>query len=338
MKKFSMQVLKKLWIVVIVVIFLFAGYTFIPSKKVVEENIVLAKLEKDRENTKKEDDILIMAEKGGYLLEPENTKRAFDKSVKNSNVDIIELDIRTTLDGKLVLIEDETINRLALAEDAEPVYVNKTNLTDLQKYNLGENFKSLNGVYTYRGSDRFSAQYLTLMTFESFLSTYKSYASSKLYVLDFQETGEAGQDAVKKAVELLERESYEKFLDSIILSSSDAEMVNWLAKEYSEKYAVSGDGEVTTSLLNACKYGFKIFNNPVYSVVQYEMKEQGLFGIKYNTARKSFVHKIEEKNMALIFRNVNTEEGIKKLHGIGTHVIGTGNHELVHSTISDLSK
>lgn len=338
MKKVNMKLLKKAIIAAIVVVFLFAGYALIPSKKVIDKNLIIEKVEKAKENSNANDDILIMAEKGGYLLNPENTKRAFDSSVKDSTVDIIELDIRTTADGHLVIIEDETINRVALDEDAEPLYVNKTNLTDLQKYNLGKNFKNLDGVYTYRDSDRFSAQGLTLLTLESFLTNYKSYATSRLYMLDFQEVGAEGKAAVKKALELVESEDFSKYQDSIILSSDDAQMVNWMAKEYSDKYSVCGNGEITEPLLNACKLGFKIFNNPVYSVVQYDVKAKGLFGIKFNTARKGFVHKIEEKNIAIIFNNINTKKDVEKVYGIGTHVIGTGNHTLIHTTLNELSK
>ena len=133
MKNINRKVLSKLGIVVIVVIFLFAGYTLIPSKKVVEENIILEKVATAKANSAKNDDVLIMAEKGGYIVYPENTKMAFDKVIKTKDtyVDIIELDIRTTLDGYLVIIEDETINRLALTEDAEPVYVSKSRYDEL---------------------------------------------------------------------------------------------------------------------------------------------------------------------------------------------------------------
>lgn len=339
MKKFSIQILKKLWIVIIVIMFLFIGYNFIPSKKVIENNVVLSKVEKAKDTSSKDDDILIMAEKGGYLLYPENTKLAFDKVIRNSSyVDIIELDIRTTLDGYLVLIEDETINRLALDEDDDLVYVNQTELDALQEYNLGNNFKKQDGTYPYRGSRLFESQGLTLLTFESFLLQYKYYADDYMFLLDFQEIGDLGKDAVKKAIKILEEDTYEDYKGQIILSSNSIEMTNWLSKEYSNEYVICGNGDSAQSLLNACKYGFKIFNNPVYSVVEYDLKQTGLFGFKYSTVTKGFIKKIEEKNMALIFKGVNTKEDVEKVFKINGHVIGTGDYSLVNSTLKELTK
>ncbi len=52
---------------------------------------------------------LIVAHRGGAGLKPENTLEAFKNSV-SLNIDYIEIDIRKTLDNKLVLFHDEELN------------------------------------------------------------------------------------------------------------------------------------------------------------------------------------------------------------------------------------
>lgn len=53
---------------------------------------------------------LVIAHRGGAGLFPENTLYAFEQSHR-IGVDILELDIRATKDGKVVVIHDSTVNR-----------------------------------------------------------------------------------------------------------------------------------------------------------------------------------------------------------------------------------
>lgn len=54
--------------------------------------------------------IAVIAHRGEHLHHPENTIAAFQAAV-DAGADYFELDVRTTLDGKLVLMHDSTINR-----------------------------------------------------------------------------------------------------------------------------------------------------------------------------------------------------------------------------------
>lgn len=54
--------------------------------------------------------VLIAAHRGAHLEAPENSMAAFRKAIE-IGIDIIELDVRCTKDGALVLVHDRTVNR-----------------------------------------------------------------------------------------------------------------------------------------------------------------------------------------------------------------------------------
>lgn len=54
--------------------------------------------------------VMIAAHRGAHLEAPENSLAAFKKAIE-LGIDIFELDVRRTKDGKLVLMHDKTVNR-----------------------------------------------------------------------------------------------------------------------------------------------------------------------------------------------------------------------------------
>lgn len=54
--------------------------------------------------------VMVAAHRGAHLEAPENSMAAFRKCIE-MGIDIIELDVRCTKDGKLVCVHDKTVNR-----------------------------------------------------------------------------------------------------------------------------------------------------------------------------------------------------------------------------------
>ncbi len=54
---------------------------------------------------------LLIAHRGGGALAPENTMAAFARAVSDWDADILEMDVRLTADGRVVVIHDETVDR-----------------------------------------------------------------------------------------------------------------------------------------------------------------------------------------------------------------------------------
>ena len=59
--------------------------------------------------------IVVIAHRGEHLSHPENTLEAFQGAV-DARADFFELDVRTTADGKLVLMHDATVDRMTGAK------------------------------------------------------------------------------------------------------------------------------------------------------------------------------------------------------------------------------
>lgn len=54
---------------------------------------------------------LLIAHRGGAEVAPENTMAAFRQAVDEWDADVLEMDVRLTSDGRLVVIHDETVDR-----------------------------------------------------------------------------------------------------------------------------------------------------------------------------------------------------------------------------------
>jgi glycerophosphoryl diester phosphodiesterase len=79
--------------------------------------------------------ILISAHRGNTGRAPENTLAAY-KEALNVGVDFIEIDVRTSLDGKLVILHDGTLNRTT---NGEGPLKNKT-FIELRELSAGKSF------------------------------------------------------------------------------------------------------------------------------------------------------------------------------------------------------
>jgi len=92
---------------------------------------------------------LLIAHRGGAGLAPENTLAAFLPAVHRWRVDMIELDVRATADGRCVVIHDPTVDRTtdATGEVAAMTY------EDLSRLDAGYRFTADGGrTFPFRGA------------------------------------------------------------------------------------------------------------------------------------------------------------------------------------------
>lgn len=334
----ALNIVVKLSIVLGILAVLLLSFSFIPSKKVTEQNVILDSFNKVSSSSKLKHNTLIMAEKGGYIQNPANTRKAFDAVIKSSSyTDIVELDIRTSKDGILVVFDDETINSAALKEGEEAVYIRDKTVEELKKYNLGNNFVSLENKKPYEGIYSYATQGLSMLTFQEFVERYVSSRSSVHYIVDIKETKEAGRNAVDKAVEILKAEAYDKFRTRVIFSSEDESVKNHVVNNYPD-YMVCGNGSYVDSVVSLNTLGLRLFSNPNYELIQLEVNNPALLGIKFNTLNKQFIKKLEARNMAIIYTGISTEEQIRSIYENGGHIVGTGYPKLVDTTIQAIEK
>lgn len=90
---------------------------------------------------------LLIAHRGGAGLAPENTLEAFQSSVRDWGADMVELDVRTSRDGVVMVFHDETVDRTT--DGTGPL--GEKDLTELQELDAGFHFVDPNGVSSFRG-------------------------------------------------------------------------------------------------------------------------------------------------------------------------------------------
>jgi glycerophosphoryl diester phosphodiesterase len=82
----------------------------------------------------------VIAHRGGRSLGPENTLYTYRKAVK-LGVDVLEMDVRSTRDGQLIILHDNTVTRTTDATGPVENYV----LVDLKKLDAAHRWSPNNG-------------------------------------------------------------------------------------------------------------------------------------------------------------------------------------------------
>ncbi|HAL82717.1 MAG TPA: glycerophosphodiester phosphodiesterase [Mucilaginibacter sp.] len=113
---------------------------------------------------------IVIAHRGDHTIYPENTLKAYEQAIKNG-ADYIEIDLRTTSDGKLVSMHDGSVNRMT---DGKGLI---KDLTLEQIENLKVSVKNKPDTATYR-----------VPTFEQILKLCRN----KIHIyIDFKDAGAA---------------------------------------------------------------------------------------------------------------------------------------------------
>ncbi len=91
---------------------------------------------------------ILVAHRGGARLAPENTLTAFRRAVHLWGADMLELDVRLTADGEVVVFHDASVERTTAGRGR----VADLSLADLQALDAGATFVDLAGEASFRGS------------------------------------------------------------------------------------------------------------------------------------------------------------------------------------------
>lgn len=90
---------------------------------------------------------LLFAHRGGARLAPENTLEAFRLAVERWEADVLEMDVRATRDGRIVVLHDETVDRTC--DGTGPV--RELAWSELCEMDAGYRFLDLDGEHSFRG-------------------------------------------------------------------------------------------------------------------------------------------------------------------------------------------
>jgi glycerophosphoryl diester phosphodiesterase len=146
--------------------------------------------------------ILVVAHRGSHELVPENSLAAIQQSI-DSEIDYVELDVRTTLDRNLVILHDNDLDRTTTGSGE----IGKQNLRDVKQYFL-------------RFGNKISSE--KVPTLEEALLKAKG---NILVNLDLKVTDTS---SLKKIYQLIEKFEME---ESVILSINDLKLIPELRKQ-----------------------------------------------------------------------------------------------------------
>ncbi len=152
--------------------------------------------------------ILVAAHRGDWRNAPENSLRAFI-SAADMGVDIVELDLKKTKDGEIVIMHDETINRVSNGEGKPADYT----LAELKRFRLKNGLGRIgnNPIPTLR------EVMLALKGRKVMVNLDKSYDYYNEAFSILKETGTLRQAIFKADVKFSElKKKYTLLIDSII--------------------------------------------------------------------------------------------------------------------------
>jgi glycerophosphoryl diester phosphodiesterase len=112
--------------ILIVILFLFISACKKKSKQQIKKNYVIEKI-----NSLSKNSILVCAHRSFHKNSPENSLQSINDAIE-ANIDIVEIDIRTTKDSVLVLMHDKTIDRTTTGTGLVKDYT----YFELQEFNL----------------------------------------------------------------------------------------------------------------------------------------------------------------------------------------------------------
>lgn len=91
---------------------------------------------------------IFAAHRGGAALAPENTLEAFRLAVDRFGVDMLEMDVRLTADGEVVVLHDATVDRTTDGAGA----VSSMRWADVRALDAGARFLDPSGRASFRGA------------------------------------------------------------------------------------------------------------------------------------------------------------------------------------------
>jgi glycerophosphoryl diester phosphodiesterase len=236
---------------------------------------------------------LVIAHRGGAGIAPENTLRVFEKAV-NLGVDVLEIDVRGTRDGAIVVIHDATVDRTTDGTGR----VGEMTLTELKKLDAGHGFSPDGGkTFPYRGSG------VTIPTLEE---VFRAFPEMK-----FNIEPKPGSPSIVKPLCSIIREHGKS--DSVVVASFSQSILDEFRNECAG-VATSASTTEVGKFLTMYKTGLTRSFNPVMQALQVPV---------FTGVTREFVEAARERNLKVHVWTVNEIAEMERLLEAGVDGIMT---------------
>jgi glycerophosphoryl diester phosphodiesterase len=239
---------------------------------------------------------LVIAHRGGGGIAPENTLSAFERSV-NWGVDVLELDIRSTADGELVVIHDATVDRTTDSRGK----INEMTLAEVKKLDAGYRWTSDGGqTFPFRGKG------ITIPTLKELFSAFPQMRFNI----------EPKHQAPSMVTPLCHLLREHKLTDKTVVGSFNHSIIEEFRRECKE-VATSASTTEAGKFLAMQKTGVSEAFSPSMQALQVPQ----FAGFRVVT--KEFVEAAHERNLEVHVWTVNQTEDMQRLLDMGVDGIMT---------------
>lgn len=248
---------------------------------------------------------LVISNGGGRGLFPENTLFAFQSSI-DLGADILEMDIRMTLDGHLVTHHDETVERTSDGKGA----ILALTLSELKDLNFGARFVDQNGDAPYGDTG------IQIATLDE---VFRAFPETPM-ILELMDEGIYGKLALEKAAALIER--YHRG-ERTLVQSAEGDLMDTLHTDYPDLLSSPGESDVRRwALLHS-----------LYLDTLYRTRDQVLqiptSLAAFDLTLPTLVTAAHRRNMAVFYETINDTATMLELLAGGADGIVTDRPDLL---------
>jgi glycerophosphoryl diester phosphodiesterase len=239
---------------------------------------------------------LVIAHRGGAGLAPENTMQAFERA-RSLGVDVIELDVRSTADGALVVFHDSAVDRTTNGSGR----IGEMTLDEVKKLDAGYRFTPDGGA-----SFPFRERGVAVPTLQEVFTAFPE--------MRFNIEPKPGVSSLAQPLCRMIREN--NLTDRVVVGSFSQTTLDEFRRECAEIATSAGPSEVT-KFLTMYKTGLSQAYSPAMQALQVP-DNTGLLAVT-----KEFVAAAHERNLKVHVWTVNNTAAMERLVEAGVDGIMT---------------
>ena len=327
--------LKILLLVILVISIFITIINLIPPKPVITVNPFITT----------EDKPMIVAHRGGKVLNPENTIKAFDACMQEFDVDVLEMDLCLTKDKELVIIHNMYINSYCDVEEVtgntERHYVINYTYEELQNFNFGYKFTNQDNQKPYatlldqeskeERKEIIAANHLSIVRIADLFARYYEDYPELLYIVEIKNEEELGKEAADILHQLL-TVNYPKLVDKVVIGTFHTEVSQYLEEEYPELLTGASIGTAAKFIITQM-LGINLFYKGSFVCLQIPMSYE-IKGIKLRLDKQNYINRAHKYNIAVQYWTINNEIDMRKLVDMGVDAIMTDNPKLLADVLA----
>jgi len=231
--------------------------------------------------------IEVIAHRGGWGLWPENTLYAFQHAI-DLGVDMLELDIRSTKDGHLVVFHDSKLNRTTDGAG----HVNDFTLAELKKLDAGYQWSPDHGeTYPFRGKG---------IVVPTLKEVFESFPQMRMSI----EIKQREPDIVEMFANMIRSH---RMQDRVIVASFDSGTLKRFREQFPEVATSPGLTEGAIFYL-LCRVNLSAVYHPNAEVLQFPLKFGG-----FDTKHAALVDGAHKNNIQVQIWTVGDESDMQLL-------------------------